>query len=150
MSAMKQSNRDRQWARIRWVEVAYSAMLLVVMIGLFGYASFRPASDLVFWLVSGVTLLAGLGLLARQYQVLDELGKLRFLKGLAVSGVITVSGLAWTLWWAAYQSVKLNGETQDLGSPALSFDAIYLSLLAGVIAMVVTQLYLRRRENSGG
>ncbi|MBB6018840.1 hypothetical protein ACFP9V_23950 [Deinococcus radiopugnans] len=147
---MKQSNRDRQWARIRWVEVAYSAMLLVVMIGLFGYASFRPASDLVFWLVSGVTLLAGLGLLARQYQVLDELGKLRFLKGLAVSGVITVSGLAWTLWWAAYQSVKLNGETQDLGSPALSFDAIYLSLLAGVIAMVVTQLYLRRRENSGG
>lgn len=150
MSAMKQSNRDRQWARIRWVEVAYSAMLLVVMIGLFGYASFRPASDLVFWLVSGVTLLAGLGLLARQYQVLDELGKLRFLKGLAVSGVITVSGLAWTLWWAAYQSVKLNGETQDLGSPALSFDSIYLSLLAGVIAMVVTQLYLRRRENSGG
>lgn len=150
MSAMKQSNRDRQWARIRWVEVAYSAMLVVVMIGLFGYASFRPASDLVFWLVSGVTLLAGLGLLARQYQVLDELGKLRFLKGLAVSGVITVSGLAWTLWWAAYQSVKLNGETQDLGSPALSFDAIYLSLLAGVIAMVVTQLYLRRRENSGG
>ena len=147
---MKQSNRDRQWARIRWVEVAYSAMLLVVMIGLFGYASFRPASDLVFWLVSGVTLLAGLGLLARQYQVLDELGKLRFLKGLAVSGVITVSGLAWTLWWAAYQSVKLNGETQDLGSPVLSFDSIYISLLAGVIAMVVTQLYLRRRENNGG
>ena len=150
MSAMKQSNRDRQWARIRWVEVAYSAMLLVVMIGLFGYASFRPASDLVFWLVSGVTLLAGLGLLARQYQVVDELGKLRFLKGLAVSGVITVSGLAWTLWWAAYQSVKLNGETQDLGSPVLSFDSIYISLLAGVIAMVVTQLYLRRRENNGG
>lgn len=150
MSAVKQAKRDRQWAKLRWVEIAYGATLLVVMSGLFGYASFRPVSDLPFWLVSGVTLLAGLGLLARQYQVLDELGKLRFLKGLAVSGVITVMGLGWTLWWAAYQSVKLNGERQTPGLPSLSSDAIYVSLLAGVVAMVVTHLYLLRQENGGG
>ncbi|GGL92883.1 hypothetical protein GCM10010840_33730 [Deinococcus aerolatus] len=153
---MKQSKRDRQWSRIRWVEFAYAAALFVVVTGLFSYAALRPVSDVVFWVVSSVTMLLGVGIWVRQYQVLDELGKLRFLKSWMVSGVVTSSGLAWTLWWALYQSMKISGRTQTPGLPDLppdllylSLSASYLSLVAGLLAMGLTNLYLRRRDERG-
>lgn len=149
MSAVKKPGRDRQWANIRRVEFVYAAVTSVLLIGVFVYASFRPASDLVFWLVSGVAVLAGLGIWVRQYQVLDELGRLRFLKSWMVSGVVTLSGLTWALLWGAYQNVKLSGDGETSGPPSVPFWFVYLSLVAGLVTMGLTNLYLRRRDERG-
>lgn len=146
MSAVGKSKRDRQWSSLRQTELIYTVLLIALGIGLFAYASSRPTSDLVFWLASGAALLVSLGLYVRQYQVLDELGKSRFLKSWAVSGVVTGSGLAWALLWGTYESVKLSG-SETSATPNIPFWFIYLSLVAGLIGMGLTNLYLRRRDD---
>lgn len=146
MSAVKKPSRDRQWTNVRRVEFIYVAVACALIIGLFVYASFRPTSDLVFWLVSGALLLVSLGIWVRQYQVLDERGKLRFLQSWAVSGVVTGSGLGWALLWGVYQDVKLSGSGETAGPPDLPFWFAYLSLVTGLVAMAFTNLYLRRRD----
>lgn len=150
MSGVGRSNRDRQWVSIRRVEFVYVAVMSLLIIGLLVYAAFRPASDLAFWLVSGLTMLLGLGIWVRQYQVLDELGRLRFLKSWMVSGMVTLSGLTWALLWGIYEDVKRSGNTETSGPPALSFWFVYLSLVAGLVTMGLTNLYLRRRDERGG
>ncbi|MDL2344002.1 hypothetical protein QOL99_07535 [Deinococcus sp. MIMF12] len=146
MSAAKKANRDRQWSRVRRVEFVYVAVMSVLIVGLFGYASLRPASDLVFWLVTGLTMLLGLGIWVRQYQVLDELGRLRFLKSWMVSGMVTLSSLTWALLWGIYEDVKRSGEAGTSGLPDVPFWFVYLSMLAGLVAMGLTNLYLRRQD----
>ena len=81
--------------------------------------------------------------------LIDELGRLRFLKSWMVSGMVTVSGLAWALLWGAYQSIKLSRGAETSGPPNVPFWFVYLSLIAGLVTMGLTNLYLRRREQRG-
>lgn len=138
--------RDQQWSSIRRVEFIYMGVSLAALFALLILTTRRPTSDLFFWIVSGVVMLTGVMIWVRQYQVLDELGRLRFLKSWMVSGIVTLSGLTWALLWSVYQSIKQSGATPLSTVPTLSFWFVYLSLVAGLVAMGLTNLYLRAQD----
>lgn len=148
MSGVGKSNRDRQWSRVRLLEFAYTALVGGLTIGMIVYAMSDNPSDLVFWVVSGAALLAGLGIWTRQYQVLDELGRLRFLKSWAISGMISLTGLTWVLLWGCYEVFQRRAGG-DLGFPDM-FWPTCVAFFSGPIALGLTNLYLRRQDNREG
>lgn len=140
---MTRNDREVAWKNIRVIELVY----VVVFVGLFMLGlRYRP-SPLVFWLVSLAALGGGALIFWRQYQVLDELGKLRFLKSWMISGMVTSSGLSLLLVWIIF---KYPDFSPQMTPPPELFQIVfwgaYASLVAGLLAMGLANLYFRRRQ----
>lgn len=137
------TRRERQWTRTRQAELAYQVVFSAVFLaGIW----FRPSSA-VFWLFSAVVLLGGFAIWIWQYRALDELGRARFALSWMVSGMVFSSGVALVFMWTIYDALRRDNTLENV--PGLPFWPMYTVLLVGLLTMWLTNLYLRRRENSG-
>lgn len=141
---MTRNERESGWKNIRVIELIY----VVVFIGLFLLGLHYRPSALVFWVFSLVALGGGALIFWRQYQVLDELGRLRFLKSWMISGMVMSSGLGLLLAWIIFQGPGFVPQMNP--SPELLqtlFWGTYASLVAGLLAMGLTNLYFRHQQS---
>lgn len=137
------TRRERQWTRTRQVELIYQ----IVFVAAFMYGVwFKPPSP-VFWLFSAVVLLGGFAIWVWQYHALDELGRARFAISWMVSGMVFSSGVALVFLWVSCGALS-RGDTL-INPPGLPFWPMYIVLCLGLLAMWLTNLYLRRQDARG-
>lgn len=140
---MTRNDREVAWKNIRVIELVY----VVVFSGLFLLGLRSRPSDLVFWVFSLAAFGGGALIFWRQYQVLDEFGKLRFLKSWMIGGMVMSNGLALLLLWILFNYPDLAPQMRP--PPELFrilFWGTYGSLIAGLLAMGLTNLYFRRQQ----
>lgn len=131
------NRRERQWRNVRIWEWALNITAIFGLIIVIN--NHAPAA--IFWTAITLTGIAGCLLIWRQYQVLDEYGKLRWLKSyFAMSGIYAL-GLSGILLWSMWANVNTGSMSN------IPFWPLYILLIAGAIASWATWHYLGWRDS---
>ena len=146
---MTQNNRESAWKNIRLIELAY----MIIFIASISIALIAHLPGLITWSLIALSFALGGWIWWRQYQVLDEFGKLNFLKSWMACGIVTSSSLALMIFWKVKEFYDHIGSSHKLGGnrsslplfPDVSFWVIFTCMIAGLVAMGLTNLYLRRQ-----
>jgi hypothetical protein len=140
---MTRNNRESAWRNIRLIELLYTVIFGALLILGLKFKFTEP----VFWTFG--TLASGLGgwIWWRQYQVLDEFGQLVFLKSWMANGIVTSTSVSLVLLRTLMSSNVpfTSGAAASVPVPIWWF---YVCLIAGLVAMGLTNLYLRRSPSA--
>ena len=145
---MTQNNRENAWKNIRLIELAYMIIFIVSI----SIALIARLPSLVTWSLIALSFALGGWIWWRQYQVLDEFGKLNFLKSWMACGIVTSCSLALVVFWElkefydhTYNLNEFNEKSSLTLFPDVSFWVIFICMITGLVAMGLTNLYLRRQ-----
>ena len=145
---MTQNNRESAWKNIRLIELAYTIIFIVSI----SIALIARLPSLITWSLIALSFALGGWIWWRQYQVLDEFGKLNFLKSWMACGIVTSCSLALVVFWelkelysCVYSLSEFNKRSSLTLFPDVSFWVIFICMIAGLAAMGLTNLYLRRQ-----
>lgn len=144
MNASKRSRRDRLWQRTNLLVLGYSAVFIVLI----QYVLTAPVSAALKWGVIAAAVVSGQALWLRQYRVLDELGKQRFLKGFMVGCMVLGNGVVVVLLYGV-----IRYQSQIVASPLRNdpladlFWLLYALLVLFALTMTLTTAYLRWRDS---
>lgn len=130
------TRQERRWQRTRALELGMTLLLIVAFIVLNGRWMTAP----LFGAFMAVFSLLTAGLLHRQYRVLDELGRLRWLKSYLSMAAVYSLGLAGLVLWSVWQA----GAGPEM--PSLPFYAVFTVMIAGGLASWATWHYLGWRD----
>lgn len=147
-AAIPQNNRESAWKNIRLIELAYTIIFIVSI----SIALIARLPSLITWSLIALSFALGGWIWWRQYQVLEEFGKLNFLKSWMACGIVTSCNLALVVFWElkelysrVYSLSEFNKRSSLTLFPDVSFWVIFMCMIAGLAAMGLTNLYLRRQ-----
>lgn len=135
---MTKSRREQQLDKTRRVEWAYYALAFVIGLS----ASVFHLTPRTLTMLMLPLFLLGFPLWLWQYRALDELGRLRFIKSWAFSGIVTSLGLSLVLAWETF---KLDKPQQV----QISLDTILIILILSAASASLSNVYLRKQEERG-
>ena len=145
---MTQNNRESAWKNIHLIELAYT----IIFIFSISIALIARLPSLITWSLIALSFALGGWIWWRQYQVLDEFGKLNFLKSWMACGIVTSCSLALVVFWElkefysrVYSLSEFNKRSSLTLFPDVSFWVIFMCMIAGLATMGLTNLYLRRQ-----
>ena len=145
---MTQNNRESAWKNIHLIELAYTIIFIVSI----SIALIARLPSLITWSLIALSFALGGWIWWRQYQVLDEFGKLNFLKSWMACGIVTSCSLALAVFWElkefysrVYSLSEFNKRSSLTLFPDVSFWVIFMCMIAGLATMGLTNLYLRRQ-----
>ena len=145
---MTQNNRESAWKNIHLIELAYTIIFIVSI----SIALIARLPSLITWSLIALSFALGGWIWWRQYQVLDEFGKLNFLKSWMACGIVTSCSLALVVFWElkefysrVYSLSEFNKRSSLTLFPDVSFWVIFMCMIAGLAAMGLTNLDLRRQ-----
>ena len=145
---MTQNNRESAWKNIHLIELAYTIIFIVSI----SIALIARLPSLITWSLIALSFALGGWIWWRQYQVLDEFGKLNFLKSWMACGIVTSCSLALVVFWElkelysrVYSLSEFNKRSSLTLFPDVSFWVIFMCMIAGLATMGLTNLYLRRQ-----
>ena len=145
---MTQNNRESAWKNIHLIELAYTIIFIVSI----SIALIARLPSLITWSLIALSFALGGWIWWRQYQVLDEFGKLNFLKSWMACGIVTSCSLALVVFWKlkefysrVYSLSEFNKRSSLTLFPDVSFWVIFMCMIAGLATMGLTNLYLRRQ-----
>lgn len=138
---MTKSRREQQLDRTRLWEWIYYVACAVA----FGVAFALKASSAVMAALFAAVLIFGCLIWLVQYQVNDELGRLRIMKSWAVVGVVNMLALCGLVGWGALRllSAEKNVSVEHL---SVSFWLVYLLLVLDAFVLPGTVAYLKWQD----
>lgn len=131
------TRQERRWQRTRALELGLTVLIVVAFTALNGRWMTAP----LFGAFMAVFALLTAGLMRQQYRVLDELGRLRWLKSYLSMAAVYSLGLAGLVLWAVWQA----GAGAE--PPSLPFYAVFAVMVAGGLASWGTWHYLGWRDS---
>ena len=132
------TRQEKRWQRVRPLEV----VLTLLLIAAFSVLNSGRMTAPLFAAFMTVFALLTAGLMRRQYRVLDELGRLRWLGSYLSMAFVYSLGLSGLVLWSIWQA----GGGQP---PGVSFNAVFAVLVAGGLASWGTWHYLGWRDSRG-
>lgn len=135
------TRRDRQFSQMRHLELLF----IIVCIALFLLAARFPTNFGAHWVLMTAALIGGQFIWFRQYRVLDERARLRFLKAWMVTGMFLSNAVALLLLWSFLSMMNTPG-IQPNTLPPLPFWPVYLALVGSMLIMWATNRYLRWKD----
>ena len=135
------TRRDRQFSQMRRLELLF----IIVCIALFLLAARYPTNFGAHWTLMTASLIGGQFIWFRQYRVLDERARLRFLKAWMVTGMFLSNAVALLLLWSFLSMMNTPG-IQPNTPPPLPFWPVYLALVGSMLIMWATNRYLRWKD----